>query len=1093
MLKDALSRMAGVFAPSVLVHGQDDQKHGYVLSIRLSDGLLKARVKDRSNHIYDVHIDLKSWPGQPARCSCSTPVNCRHAAASLFAMQEREQVCIPAPKVGASNQTLNEWVSTLRDNQGVYARTTASHAIVYLLTFEHGKYEDRVHVRIALARRLKRKGLGRKVVLNTLSDNRKQFFIDNDEDILAALFLKCGVGGWFDRLTHRNSDLLEQILKTERAYLDTDEETRLTMGERMDAVLMWEFARDGTQYPVVKSGDDTVQSLLFDKPWYIRSGDAVLGRMNVPGQPAQLKQLLEMPPVALHQIDNATRHILQINDNFPVPRTFEHTETHQSEPKPIVRFDAVVLDEFQSVDVLESQGDLLPVLYMVDVCFNYEGHIVHGDDVNAYLFTSADRNVIRIERDFDFEKRKQEEIAQILSLRSATVDERLTFNQNFHDKKIMAHYHTQNDTIRLYKQVIPVLKDKNWQVEFLHPVYEELLTEDDVEWFSEFTDQGNDFFSYQLGIQINGRTVNIVPLIAELINRFDSDSLQKLPDDQTVRLSLTAGKALRVKVGRLKPLIYFLLQYSTRTVNADQQIQINRYQMILMREVEQAIAATAMRWRGSDQIRAQLQRLHNRQSSEGVRLPAGLQTELRDYQQQGLNWLQLLRESRFGGILADDMGLGKTVQTLAHLLLEKEQGRLNKACLIVAPTSLVMNWFEEAKRFTPALKALVFHGQERHGDEFDDYDLVISTYGLIQRDKNRFISYPFYYLILDEAQSIKNARTKTTQIIQQINASHRLCLSGTPLENHLGELWSLFHFLMPGLLGDIKQYRRFFKTPVEKNGDAERRALLAGRVRPFMLRRTKNQVARELPDKTEIVRVVELNGTQRDLYETIRMSVEKKVRDAISRHGMGKSHIVLLDALLKLRQVCCDPRLVSIPNAVMAHGTSAKLEALMELLESLIEEGRRVLIFSQFTSMLALIEKELTAQGYAYLKLTGQTRARHQVVQQFQKGDTPVFLISLKAGGTGLNLTRADTVIHYDPWWNPAAEDQATDRSHRIGQENPVFVYKLITKGTVEDAILAMQNRKRELFEGILADNATGLSSMTDHDLDKLFMPLIES
>lgn len=257
-----------------------------------------------------------------------------------------------------------------------------------------------------------------------------------------------------------------------------------------------------------------------------------------------------------------------------------------------------------------------------------------------------------------------------------------------------------------------------------------------------------------------------------------------------------------------------------------------------------------------------------------------------------------------------------------------------------------------------------------------------------------------------------------------------------------------------------------------------------------MLRRTKNQVASELPPKTEMTRTIEIVGPQRDLYEAIRMSMEKKVRDAIAKQGLGKSHILLLDALLKLRQVCCDPRLLSLPESTIAHGTSSKLEALMELLDNLVGEGRRVLVFSQFTSMLKLIEEELVARNYDYLKLTGQTQNRQALVEQFQEGKTPIFLISLKAGGTGLNLTRADTVIHYDPWWNPAVEDQATDRTHRIGQENPVFVYKLITAGTVEEAILGMQERKRQLVDGILSADASKSISLSEADIEQFFMPL---
>lgn len=631
-------------------------------------------------------------------------------------------------------------------------------------------------------------------------------------------------------------------------------------------------------------------------------------------------------------------------------------------------------------------------------------------------------------------------------------------------------------------------QESRYQVNDL--MHEELFNADDMVWYSDLQERGHDFFGYQLGILVDGNPVSIVPLVADLIGHWSIQALESMPNTKRIKLPFAKGKALDVELGRIKPLLRLLLQYSLKPGVAEDELEVRRYQLLLMQEAELAVAATAARWRGTEDLRTQLQKLTTVTTLPEIELPRGLTITLRDYQHQGLNWLQFLRQSQFSGVLADDMGLGKTVQTLAHLQYEKEQGRLKKACLIVAPTSLMGNWFDEAARFTPELKMLIFHGSTRHRDDFDAYDVVISTYGLIQRDKARFLAYQFYYVILDEAQFIKNARTKTTQIVQQLKANHRLCLTGTPLENHLGELWSLFHFLMPGLLGDAKQFRQFFRLPIEKQADLERRELLAHRVQPFMLRRTKNQVASELPAKTEITRMVDLTGTQRDLYEAIRMTMEKKVRDAISKQGLGKSQIVLLDALLKLRQVCCDPQLLSLPQAAMAHGNSAKLDALMELVDNLILEGRFVLIFSQFTSMLKLIEAQLIERQYGYLKLTGQTHNRQELVKRFQAGEAPVFLISLKAGGTGLNLTRADTVILYDPWWNPAVQDQATDRSHRIGQENPVFVYKLITTGTVEEAILAIQEKKRALFDGVLSNQTGGGVGLTDADIAQFFMPL---
>lgn len=619
---------------------------------------------------------------------------------------------------------------------------------------------------------------------------------------------------------------------------------------------------------------------------------------------------------------------------------------------------------------------------------------------------------------------------------------------------------------------------------------EEVIHGEDVEWYSDISENQQLYFSYQLGILIDGQQVSIVPLIEDLLSRLEGMNLDKLPDDNLVKLSLGNHKVLQVELGRIKPLLRLILRYGARYDSQSAHLKLSHFQLMFAEEVELAMAATSLRWHGARELQTIVKKLSQLTHLPEITPPAGLNAELRDYQKIGLNWMQCLRTNQFAGILADDMGLGKTVQTLAHFQYEKEQGRLKKASLIVVPTSLVGNWFEEATRFTPELKVLIFHGSTRHADEFDEYDLVISTYGLIQRDKARFLNYPFYYLILDEAQSIKNARAKTTQIIQQLQGEHRLCLSGTPLENHLGELWSLFHFLMPGLLGDAKQFRQYFRIPIEKFADSARREMLARRVQPFLLRRTKAEVAKELPVKTEMTRFIELTGPQRDLYEAIRLSMEKRVRDAIAASGFGRSHIVFLDALLKLRQVCCDPRLISLPEAEMAYASSAKLDVLMELIDSLMDEGRRVLVFSQFTSMLSLIEARVNEREYPYLKLTGQTQNRQAIVRDFQDGLAPIFLISLKAGGKGLNLTRADTVIHYDPWWNPAVEDQATDRSHRIGQENPVFVYKLIVSGSVEEVMLQMQEKKRQLYNSVFVEQTAGMMQLTEDDVQQFFMPL---
>ncbi|WP_244898063.1 SNF2-related protein [Deinococcus indicus] len=432
-----------------------------------------------------------------------------------------------------------------------------------------------------------------------------------------------------------------------------------------------------------------------------------------------------------------------------------------------------------------------------------------------------------------------------------------------------------------------------------------------------------------------------------------------------------------------------------------------------------------------------------------------------------------------------------TVQTLAHLLLEKESGRADRPSLVVAPTSVIGNWQAEAAKFAPDLRVLTLHGKDRraHFARIPDHDLILTTYPLLPRDIDDLGAFGYHLVILDEAQNIKNARTAAAKAAGALGARHRLALTGTPLENHLGELWSQFNFLAPGLLHDEKTFRELYRTPIEKRGEAGRRQALAARVRPFILRREKRDVARELPPKTEIPVRVTLDGDQRDLYETVRVTTETRVREELRARGLSRSTIAILDALLKLRQAVTDPRLVKLDAARSVEG-NAKFEWLSTHLPQMVEEGRRVLIFSGFATLLGHLEDWLREQRIPYSMITGSTQDRQSQIDAFQNGRTHVFLITLKAGGVGLNLTAADTVIHYDPWWNPAAEEQATDRAYRIGQDKPVFVYKLIAAGSVEERILDLQARKASLARGILDGGLSDATQLTSADLDRLFAPL---
>jgi len=481
-----------------------------------------------------------------------------------------------------------------------------------------------------------------------------------------------------------------------------------------------------------------------------------------------------------------------------------------------------------------------------------------------------------------------------------------------------------------------------------------------------------------------------------------------------------------------------------------------------------------------------------------------LENVLRPYQKHGVGWLHFLRTNGFGGILADEMGLGKTLQTLAFLrtLRSVECGVRNETArgssptphsalrtphLIVCPTTLVFNWLAEVKKFTPELKILALHGPDRHArfSEIATSDIVVTSYALIRRDAEKYRGLEFDTVVLDEAQHIKNRQTQNAQAVKAVRAKHRLVLTGTPLENSVLDLWSIFDFLMPGYLGTAKDFRERYELPIAKEKNAEAQSRLARRLRPFMLRRLKRDVAADLPAKIEQVSFCELTPDQRGVYQQILEASRKEILAAVGEQGLAKSRMLVLTTLLRLRQICCDLRLLKLDNVNPAN-SSGKLEMFGELLEEVIDGGHRVLVFSQFVSMLTLLKERLDEEKIEYCYLDGSTTDRGAVVEKFQQSAIPVFLISLKAGGVGLNLTGADTVIHFDPWWNPAVEDQATDRAHRIGQTKVVTNYKLITRDTVEEKILLLQNRKREVIQATIGGEEEFAAALNWDEIQEL-------
>ncbi len=481
-----------------------------------------------------------------------------------------------------------------------------------------------------------------------------------------------------------------------------------------------------------------------------------------------------------------------------------------------------------------------------------------------------------------------------------------------------------------------------------------------------------------------------------------------------------------------------------------------------------------------------LERLRSFQAIQEKPLPQGFVGELRPYQVAGYHWLHFLHDYEMGGCLADDMGLGKTVQVLAFLQSLREQGHPQAPDLIVVPKSLLVNWEREAARFTPRLRVRIHAGKERakEPEAFGDDDLVITTYGLVLRDLPMLRQVRFHYVVLDESQAVKNPMAKQARAVRALESDHRLALTGTPVENNTLELWSLFAFLNPGLLGSLEFFRSEFANPIERHKDEETASMLQRMVHPFILRRTKEQVAPELPPRTERILYTDMEPAQRRLYERWRDHYRGMVLGLLEEEKGGSVHMKILEGLLRLRQIAIHPRLVDEGF----RGQSAKFALLFETLETLREEGHKVLVFSQFVQALKLLRDHLDQARIPYVYLDGRTRKRQERVDRFQNDPSiPFFLISLKAGGVGLNLTAADYVIHIDPWWNPAVERQASDRTHRIGQDKPVFVYKLITRGTVEEKILALQERKRNLVEQLISTEAAFFKQLTPDDIQLLF------
>lgn len=1072
---------------------------GAVTAMQWRGDELSARVQGTQLAPYLVQLKFHPDSVSPVldgNCTCPVGHLCKHIGAVLLAN------LAPAPQQeNGLRPELSEWLNRFRTRVAAArpaggaqpaAKTQAVYALAYVLTTPQLSHHPELQIfktRLGIDGTIR--DFDRWNASNAALSNPAKFIADDDLTILRTLIPGKSAGdvlGSFVLSGPAGAALMPKLLATGRFFTELVKRagnvhagTPLREGPARAGLIEWMPETHDRLRPVLHASPRANAVLATEPRWYVDAETGEAGLVDTPMPARQLADYLSMPPITLAEAPLVAAALRDWAPALPLPPSRDSGEIRviDAAPLPVLTLDTlpVYVARFGKYDHRATSLDF------ATVSFDYDGLHVAAESASMMIHRRGDE-LVEIKRDDAAERERLEQLAD-------SGLQRLPLQHVYGPKPFPVGLRALNDPKAwdaFVADTLPLLRRDGWRVNMTHDFSFNVIDIDDIEGSAHSA--GDGWFDLEMGITAGERKLRLEPLLADLFRRdrrWLSGMLDSIADDEGVELRTDQGERLRLMANRLKPVVRVLIDLFS-SMGEGETLRIPALDAGRLAALEDT-----HRWqfRGDTSVIELARRLQTSNGPHEVPVPAGLRAELRTYQREGLNWMQFLREHGLSGVLADDMGLGKTVQTLAHILAEKEAGRLDRPALIVVPTTLVHNWCEEAGRFAPDLKVLDLHGPERRErfEQIGAHDLILTTYALLWRDHDALVEHDYHLLILDEAQYVKNSTTKAATSIRELRARHRLCLTGTPLENHLGELWAQFDFLLPGFLGTQRDFTKRWRAPIEKDGDTVRRELLARRIRPFMLRRRKDEVAKELPPKTTIVRTVDLEGGQRDLYETVRTAMQEKVRSAVSEHGFARSHIVVLDALLKLRQVCCDPSLVKLKQAKRVE-ESAKLELLLEMLPELIEEGRRVLVFSQFTGMLAIIAAALDKASIPYAMLTGDTTDRRTPVRRFQDGKVPLFLISLKAGGVGLNLTAADTVIHYDPWWNPAAENQATDRAHRMGQDKPVFVYKLIAAGSIEEKIVAMQGRKAALADSILSEDAAGAAKFSSDDLDALFAPM---
>ncbi|PWB82940.1 MAG: serine/threonine protein phosphatase [Methylocystaceae bacterium] len=1096
------------------------QKQRRVLEFERDGGSISSKVQGNERRPYVQDIVVRRSASRKVKivsdCSCPVGNACKHVAAALLeglarasaprASSEATAVAQNAanapPSAPKLPPELASWLDALERagcTEGEDYPPEQRKRIVYVFAPKHGRRAvPQLDLKVQSTRLLKNGALASpgsdfdpRGALN--SSNPAQYLRPSDFRIFRGISQARGAFGVMESpfVSAAALDLIGEIVATDRARWLAVDGPVLAIGPARPGKIVWEIVDDAEMRPRLEI-DEGLVALNAAPPVYVDSAAGLIGPVELGLAPKLAMTILDAPPTPLEHVallaENIQGRLPQLSSLRP-PATAPARIV--AEPPQIVLRLVLGASRIEGLDRYRYyyDDDIIGPAGFARLIFRYGPiDIAHGEEKNK-IVRMRDGELVEIRRD----ERAEKAAVALLRANGFTMAHNLRAQ---HGGSIDFQPRGSGEFAwydALYRDV-PRLREQGWTIA-IDDDFPISLLDGAGDFSADIRESsGVDWLELDLGVVVDGEAIDLVEPIVALIGSkgFDPTAFDDPSGDgDAFYLQLPDKRMLALPRARLAPIVRAIYELACGGALGDKNGRLRLTPMDAggLSLFEQATLNAGLVWRGGEKLRDMGRKLTAAGGLPPVDLPESFTAALRPYQTQGVRWLAFLREVGLGGVLADDMGLGKTVQALALIAIEKTAGRLASPALVIAPTSLMANWRREAEKFVPDLRVVILHGADRKKrfDDIDGADLVLSTYPLISRDHGTLAAREWSLLLLDEAQTIKNPNAATTKLIRALKAQSRFCLTGTPLENHLGELWSIFSFALPGFLGDLPSFAQAFRTPIEKKGDATRGRLLAARVRPFLLRRTKKEVANELPPKTEIVERVEMDAAQRDIYESIRLAMHERVRAAIAQKGFARSRIVILDALLKLRQCCCDPRLLKLSAKQKAAPGSAKLDRLSEILTELLDEDRRVLVFSQFTSMLDLIRPKLDEMGLPYSLLTGDTRDRPKAIADFQDGRTSVFLVSLKAGGVGLNLTAADTVVLYDPWWNPAVEDQAIDRAHRIGQEKPVFVHKLVAAGTIEEKMETLKEKKRALAESLFDPDGTPTLAMTEADLDMLF------